>query len=323
MATAADGGGCAVIAGGRRRRRKIHRFLGWGCAWLAAGLVLCCLADMVGTVLLRGLESFRWRMLWTPTSGSSGGLENALLGTLLLVAISVAIAAPLGILGGVYTAEFAGRRTARVIRFVAEILSGVPSIVIGYFAYLLLVQACGWGFSALAGGISLTVMMLPYILRSTEASLQQVPLTLREAAWGVGMTRFQTIRYVVVKPAMAGMATGVLLAVAIAMGETAPLLYTAGWSTMNPNLQLTHQPVGYLTYIVYKYIEMPFPDAHALAYSAALVLLMVVLLLNVAVRAVVGHASVLRFGRGRSPRSEDYRRAGGETWQIQRKRRRS
>jgi phosphate transport system permease protein len=271
----------------RSRSRKIRSNLGWVFAWIATGLIMFGLLDMIGTVLVKGVTSFRFSMLTTVTHGIAGGMLNAILGTFELIIISTVIAAPLGILGGVYVSEFARTRTASVIRFLTEVLSGVPSIVIGYFGYLLMVLQWGWGFSALAGGIALTVIMLPYILRTTESSLLQVPLMQREAAWGLGMTKFQAIRKVIWKPAAGGIATGVLLAVAIGMGETAPLLYTAGWSTMNPTFQLTHQQVGYLTYIVWNYLDMPYPEAHALAYSAALVLMVIVLFIHLVVRTIV------------------------------------
>jgi phosphate transport system permease protein len=276
----------------RRRRRKWRSNIGWTLAWLATGLVLFGLLDMIGTIIVRGVVSFRFSMLTTVTQGIAGGLENAILGTFELIIISTIIAAPLGVLGGIYVSEFASTNLARIIRFLTEVLSGVPSIVIGYFGYLLMVLQWGWGFSALAGGIALTIIELPFILRTTESSLVQVPLSLREAAWGLGMTKFQAISKVVWKPAASGIATGVLMAVAIGTGETAPLLYTAGWSSLNPTLQLTHHQIGYLTYIVWTYIDQPYAQSHALAYSAAFVLLVIVLLINVAVRAFVNRSTL-------------------------------
>ncbi|CAM3738470.1 phosphate ABC transporter permease PstA [Alicyclobacillus pomorum] len=276
----------------RRKRRKVGGCIGWTVAWLAAALVLFSLADMVYTILWNGIKSFRISMLFTITSGNAGGLENAILGTLYLIVLSIIIAAPLGILGGIYVSEFASSRIAGVIRFLTEVLSGVPSIVIGYFGYLFMVLRWGWGFSALAGGIALTIIMLPYILRTTESSLMQVPMAQREAAWGLGMTRFQAVTKVIWRPAAGGIATGVLLAVAIGLGETAPLLYTAGWSTYNPSLALTHHQIGYLTYIVWSYIDMPYTESHALAYSAAFVLLMVILFIHLVVRAIVQRTMV-------------------------------
>jgi phosphate transport system permease protein len=280
--------------GTRRHSRKIRSNIGWALAWIAMGLILFGLLDMIGTVLIKGVTSFRFSMLTTITQGNAGGMLNAIVGTFELVIISTLIAAPLGILGGVYVSEFAHRRTATVVRFLTEVLSGVPSIVIGYFGYLLMVLQWGWGFSALAGGIALTIIMLPYILRTTESSLLQVPLMQREAAWGLGMTKFQAVRKVIWRPAAGGIATGVLLAVAIGMGETAPLLYTAGWSPGYPSWQLTHHQVGYLTYIVWNYLDMPYPESHALAYSAALVLMLIVLFIHLVVRTVVNRTMGVR-----------------------------
>lgn len=278
----------------RRRRRRFGSYLGWGLGWLCTALVLFGLIEVLATVVFRGIRAFQWNMLWTVTSGVAGGLENALLGTLLLVVISTIISAPLGILGGIFITEFAHSRVAAVIQFMAEVLSGVPSIVIGYFGYLLMVLHWGWQFSSLAGGIALMIIMLPYILRTTQSALEQVPRTHREAAWALGMTRFQAISKVIWRPAAGGIATGLLLAIGISMGETAPLLYTAGWSSNNPSLQLTHHQVGYLTYIVWTYINQPYAAAHALAYAAAFVLLMFILVIHLVIRAFIGRNTIVR-----------------------------
>ncbi|WAH38796.1 phosphate ABC transporter permease PstA [Alicyclobacillus dauci] len=275
----------------RRRRRKIGGYIGWGFAWLASALVIFALFDLLISVVWHGARAFKWSMLTQTTHGIAGGLQNAIIGTFELVIIAIIFAAPLGILGGVYASEFAGTRVSAVIRFLAEVLSGVPSIVIGYFGYLLMVMHWHWGFSALAGGIALTIMMLPYILRTTETSLQQVPHTQREAAWALGMTRFQAISRTVWRPAAGGIATGVLLAIAIGLGETAPLLYTAGWNTHNPTGHLTHEQVPYLTYVVWDYLDQPYPEARNLAYAAAFVLLVIILLIQLVVRALVWRSS--------------------------------
>lgn len=285
-----------MMRSAKSARRKLTSRVWWSVSWLATLVVLFALFDLLGTVIFKGVTSFRWSMLTTPTHGIAGGLENAILGTFELILISLVIAVPLGVLGGVYVSEFAHVRTANFIRFIAEVLSGVPSIVIGYFGYLLLVLRFGWGFSALAGGIALTMIMLPYILRNTESALSQVPLTQREAAWALGMTRFQAIWRVVWRPAVGGMATGILLAIAIGMGETAPLLYTAGWSAFNPTGQLTHHQVGYLTYVVWDYLEQPYAQAQALAYSAAFVLLVLILVIQLLVRGFIWRSVAKRGG---------------------------
>ena len=275
----------------RGRRRKVASKIWWGLCWLAAALVMFGLFDLLWSIVLKGAESFRFSMLTTVTHGIAGGLQNAIIGTFELIVVAIIIAAPIGILGGVYASEFSGRRTAQILRFLAEVLSGVPSIVIGYFGYLLMVLQFGWGFSAIAGGISLTIIMLPYILRNTESSLRLVPLTQREAAWALGMTKFQAIAKTTWRPAAGGIATGVLLAIAIGLGETAPLLYTAGWNPNNPTFAMTHSQVGYLTYVVWTYLDQPYPQARALAYSAAFVLLVIILFIQLVVRGMVWRAS--------------------------------
>lgn len=276
---------------GRRRRRKVASFVGWGFGWLAAALVLFALFDLLFSVVWHGARAFRFSMLTQPTTGIAGGLENAIIGTFELVIIAIVFAAPLGILGGVYASEFAHRRSASVIRFLAEVLSGVPSIVIGYFGYLLMVIEWHWGFSALAGGIALTIMMLPYILRTTETSLKQVPHAQREAAWALGMTKFQAISRAIWRPAAGGIATGILLAIAIGLGETAPLLYTAGWNTHVPNAHLTHEQIPYLTYVVWDYLNQPYSQARNLSYAAAFVLLVIILVIQLVVRGLVWRSS--------------------------------
>lgn len=278
----------------RRKSRKIRSFVWWCIAWLATALVLFALADMVGSILIKGVTSFHFSILTTLPKQFGGGLRNAILGTFELVVISVIFSVPLGILGGVFVSEYANHRLASFIRFLTEVLSGVPSIIIGYFGYLLMVLHWGWGFSPLAAGISLTIIMLPYILRTTDSSLTQVSLAQREGAWALGMTRFQAISRVVWRPATNGILTGVLLAVAISMGETAPLLYTAGWTTLDPTLALTHQPIGYLTYVIWTYIDMPYASSHALAYSAAFLLVLVVLLIQIVLRLWVNRKAFSR-----------------------------
>lgn len=275
----------------RRMRRKISSYVGWVVGWTATALVLFALFDLLATIIWKGVRAFHWSMLIQPTHGIAGGLSNAIVGTFELVLIAMVFATPLGVLGGVYNSEFANKRVASVVRFLAEVLSGVPSIVLGYFGYLLMVVQWHWGFSALAGGIALTIMMIPYVLRTTETSLQQVPHAQREAAWALGMTRYQAISKAIWRPAAGGIATGLLLAVAIGLGETAPLLYTAGWNTNMPTGQLTHQQVPYLTYIVWDYINQPSRAANNLAYAAAFVLLVVVLVIQLGVRLLVWRSS--------------------------------
>ena len=264
--------------------RRIQSAAMWGIAWAATALVLFIVVDILASVVSRGVAGLRPSVFTTQTTGIAGGLENAILGTLFLVFWSLLFSAPVGILAGVHIALFARPAPARVLRFVTEVLAGVPSIVIGYFGYTIMVQAWGWGFSTLAGAISLSVLTLPYIVRTTEASLRQVPKSYYEGALALGLTPATALRTVLLRLALPGILTGLLLAISIGLGETAPLLYTAGWSNYNPSLHLIKNPVGYLTYVVWTYLNEPYNSAHQLAYTAALLLVALVLVLHIAVR---------------------------------------
>lgn len=213
-----------------------------------------------------------------------GGIANSIIGTLLLVALSALIAIPLGVLGGIYLAEFSGQsRYADIVRFVADVLAGMPSIVLGYVGFLLLVLYFGWGFSPLAGSITLVVLMFPYILRTTELSIRKVPDSLREAAIALGSTKTQMINKMTFSLALPGILTGIILSMSISMGETAPLLYTAGNSNYYP-CGLTNCALSYLTYIVYTFAKIPTPDDQNIAYLSAFLLMSFVVTLNIAAR---------------------------------------
>ncbi len=185
-------------------------------------------------------------------------------------------------------AEFAGEhnRYASVVRFFSDVLAGVPSIVLGYVGYLLFVLSFGWGYSALAGGLTLSILMLPYILRTTELSIKRVPDSIREGAIALGSTKTSMINRLTLKFALPGIITGVMLAVSISFSETAPLLYTALFSNYNPTA-LLHQPVGYITGIVWTFSQMPGTAPHNLAYVASFVLLSIVFLVNFVARVVL------------------------------------
>jgi phosphate transport system permease protein len=188
---------------------------------------------------------------------------------------------------GIYLSEFDDGRLVPIIRFFSDVLVGVPSIVVGYFSYVTLVTWLGWGFSVAAGSIALAVIALPYITRTSEMALRQVPRTLHEAGLALGVTEGRVIMHITVPMAMPGIVTGILLAFAISMGETAPLLYTAGWSSYMWTGHLTHEPVGYLTYAIWAFITEPFASAHALAYAAALLVTLFVLVISIISRMVL------------------------------------
>jgi phosphate transport system permease protein len=168
----------------------------------------------------------------------------------------------------------------------SDVLVGIPSIVLGYFGYITMVLYLGWKFSLAAGALTLAIMMLPYIARTTEMALRQVPLSAREAAYGLGCGEGRVIWSILIPSARGPIITGVLLAVAISLGETAPLLYTAGWSNYLWSGHFTHEGVGYLTYVIWSFIGQPYPSAHQLAYAAALLITLMVLVINLIARAV-------------------------------------
>jgi phosphate transport system permease protein len=167
-------------------------------------------------------------------------------------------------------------------------LVGVPSIVIGYFGYVTMVVTLGWGFSVAAGSVALAVISVPYICRTTEIALRQVPRGLREAAYALGATDRAVVFGIGLPAARSGILTGILLALAISVGETAPLLYTAGWSSYLWNGHLVKEPVGYLTYVIWAFITEPFESAHALAYAAALFVRLFVLVIGIISRMLLG-----------------------------------
>lgn len=265
-------------------RRRFSNALMVVLVWLAVIVALFPLLDMAELVVRHALPALRWATLTTITQGVSGGLANAIAGSALLVVLAAAIAIPVGVLGGTYAAE---RRTGpfvRIVRLGADVLAGVPSIAVGYFGFVAIVKGLGWGFSALAGGMALALLMLPYVVRTTDFAVSAVSDEVRDASLALGMDHATTVRHVVLRAARPGILTGILLGTGVAVGETAPLIYTASWSSFMPTLKLVHSPVAYLTYVVWTYINQPFAAANALAYAAAFLLMMAVLLLNILAR---------------------------------------
>jgi phosphate transport system permease protein len=216
-----------------------------------------------------------------PAAGmTGGGIGNAFLGTLLVVGIATLIAVPVGILAAVYLAEFGPQtRTAQAVRFVAKILTGLPSILAGVFAYTAVVLVTGT-FSAPAAGLALSLLMLPTVLLTAEEAIRMVPQRMREAAVGMGATRTQAVWLVILPTALPGVLTGVMLAVARAAGETAPLLFTALFSDywLTSNLM---EPVPSLAVLIYDFSGSPFPNQIEIAWAASLVLVVLVLLANI------------------------------------------
>ncbi|HEY6080393.1 MAG TPA: phosphate ABC transporter permease PstA [Polyangiaceae bacterium] len=238
-------------------------------------------------VIVRGVGGINldfFTELPKPVGESGGGMGNALLGTLKLVALAGLFGIPPGVLAGVYLAEFGGTKFGYAVRFAADVMSGVPSITVGIFVYSLVVVTTKQ-FSAIAGGIALGILMLPMVTRTTEELLKLVPESLREAALGLGVPKWRATMRVMLRTAAPGIAVGVMLSVARVAGETAPLLFTAFnnrfWSVG------VNEPTASLPVNIYTNAVSPYEDWHRQAWAAALVLLMTVLILNITARFLV------------------------------------
>jgi phosphate transport system permease protein len=278
-------------------RRRIGNRIFWGLCILALALVITPTVWLTVGVIAQAAPHFQWNVLTTKTIGASGkdvgGLSQAVLGTIVITVISVIIGGIVSILTGVYLSEYARRgRYREVLRAGYEILAGVPSIVLGYVGYVALVVGLGWKFGLLPAVLVISVLTIPYITKATETSLSAVPVGYREGAEALGLPAAWTLRRIVLKTALPGIITGLLLATAISVGETAPLLLTAGAGGGDPSTQITHNPVGFLTYFVFTFSPntTPNPAANYLAYDAALMLLVFVLLIIIAGRVVAARA---------------------------------
>ncbi len=272
-------------------RRKLKSNFVMGVTVAATVVTLAPLFLVLGYLLVKGAASVNlafFTHLPKPVGESGGGMANAIVGTLQIVGLAASAGVPIGIGAGLYLAEHRGSRFAGAVRFSADVMMGVPSIVVGIFAYAVVVRPMG-GFSALAGAFALAVIMVPLITRTTEEMVLLVPHELREASLALGIPRWRTSVSVVVRTATAGIATGVILAIARVAGETAPLLFTAFgnrfWSTS------FREPVASLTVQVYTYAISPFQDWQRQAWAGALVLTALVLALELGVRAVTGGAA--------------------------------
>ena len=269
------------------RLRHVRGVAFWILCGLALLLIITPAVAIILSVLVKAAPQLKLSLFTNTTADlQNPGLQNAILGTLVLLLGVAVVAGSIGVLGGIYLAEFAPRRLGGPLRFFSEVLAGVPSIVIGLVAYTAFVEALHWGFSILSAIIALSLLTLPYIVKTTEVSFSQVPRSLREAAIALGLSRITTIRKVLLPPALPGIISGMVIALAIATGETAPLLYTASFSNTNPSAGLFHNPIGYLTYVTYYYVQLPGAQNQALASAAAGVTILLVLLLIFAGRAI-------------------------------------
>jgi phosphate transport system permease protein len=268
-------------------RRKITSQIFVVLCGVAVVLALIPLAMILFYVIAHGATALNlafFTQVPRPVGEAGGGMANAIVGTLVLITIAAAIAVPIGVMCGMHVAEFGGTPFASAVRFAADVLNGVPSIVIGIFAYGVLVLPMK-RFSALAGGFALALMMLPIVVRTTEELLRLVPGGLREGALALGATRTRAMFTVILPAALPGIVTGILVAIARVAGETAPLLFTAFnnrfWSTS------LMQPIGSLTVQVFTYAISPYDEWHRQAWAGAFVLVMMTLLLSLAARLVL------------------------------------
>lgn len=265
------------------RRRAVDRIMR-GLAALAALLVILPLILIFGFLLVRGASAVNgafFTQLPKPVGEAGGGMANAIVGSLILIGLASGLGLPLGILGGIYLAESRDLRLPWTIRFLADVLNGVPSIVIGIFAYTIVVLPMR-RFSALAGGVALAVIMLPIILRTTEEMVRLVPASLREAALALGIPEWKVILRVVVPTARSGIITGAMVAVARIAGETAPLLFTAfGNRFWHHGLD---QPIAALPLQIFAYAISPYDDWHRQAWAGALVLIVLIFVASLVTR---------------------------------------
>ena len=264
-----------------------------GITGLCAFLVVAVLFFILGYLAVNGARSLNWAFftkLPVPVGEVGGGMANAIVGTGKLLLLASAIGIPIGVLGGIYLAEFSGHALASIVRYTTDLLNGVPSIVMGIFVYTLVVLPMHH-FSTLAGGIALGVMMIPIALRSTEEFLRGVPNPLREGAMSLGASKSETIVTVIIPAAIHGITTGIMLDLARVAGETAPLLFTSfnnqywspGWN----------QPSASLPVVIFNYAISPYADWHRQAWAAGFVLLSGVLLTNIIARLILSRRSHL------------------------------
>ena len=274
----------------RYRRRRTVNIINLTASVLATVFGVFWLLWILWTTVSYGISAVDWTLFQqsTPAPGGTGGLANAIVGSLIMVGLATAIGTPIGILAGTYLAEYGGRTfISGTIRFINDILLSAPSIIIGLFVYELVVVRVG-NFSALAGALALAIIMLPVVIRTTEEMLRLVPSTLREAALALGAPRWKMITLVTYRAALSGILTGVLLAVARIAGETAPLLFTAlnnqFWST-----DLT-RPMANLPVVIFQFAMSPYAEWHALAWAGSLLITLSVLALSIIARILLRKA---------------------------------
>jgi phosphate transport system permease protein len=288
-----------------RRRRSAATWAFRLGTLLALALVLVPAVWLLIGVVGRAAPHWRWDVLWHPLVTNTGGLEGPLVGTLILMAGVLIVAGTVGVLAGLHLAELARPRRGGgpgggMLRLASDVLSGFPSIVLGYVGFVALVVGLHWGFSLLPAVLILSIMVVPYIAKATETALRQVPTGYREGAEALGMSTGYALRKVVLKSAAPGIVTGLLIALAISGGETAPLIYTAQFAPGLWTGSLIHaHGFGYLTYMVFTFWNTSSKTANYLSYDAALILVVMVLLLLITARLIVARTQRHAEGRRR------------------------
>jgi phosphate transport system permease protein len=268
-------------------RRGVNAFATFA-AGAAVVLVLLPLGAVFGYLIYKGIGSINWAFLTQtpkPVGEAGGGMANAIAGSAFILLIASAFGVPIGIGAGIYLAEYGRNQLGNVIRFTADVLNGVPSIVVGIVAYGIVVLSQGH-FSALAGGVALAIMMIPTITRTTEEMLLLVPNAVREAAYGLGVSRWRTTLSITLRTATSGVITGVMLAFARVAGETAPLLFTA-FGNQYWNWKM-NQPTAALSLQIFTYAISPFDEWHRQAWAGALILIVLIVFAVSAVRIAAG-----------------------------------
>ena len=268
---------------GYLRRKWVNRAM-LGLSSIAAGLAILILALILGYTIIHGFSFLNLNFLTQaakPVGEVGGGMRNEIFGTLILVGLGSIIALPIGLLAGIFLSEYASPRVASVVRFMADVLAGVPSIVVGVFVYAIVVQPMH-SYSALSAGVALAMIMIPVVARTAEESLRLVPNSMREAALALGITRWRAVIGVIIPGALTGIITGVMLAVARIAGETAPLIFTALGSQFG--VQGLLKPIGALPLQIFRYAMSPYKSEQQQAWAGAFLLVILVLGISILVR---------------------------------------
>jgi phosphate transport system permease protein len=267
-------------------RRKWANRIMLGLCGLGAGIAILLLVLILGYTVIKGISYFNMDFLLNaakPTGEAGGGMRNEIIGTIILVGLGSLIAVPVGLMTGIFLSDFGSPKVTASVRFAADILSGVPSIVVGVFAYAILVKPLH-SYSAISAAAALAIIMIPVVARTAEESLRLVPNSMREAALALGITRWRSMVSVIIPGAFTGIVTGIMLGVARIAGETAPLLFTALGNQFG--FQGMDKPIPALPLTIYHYAVSPYKDWQQQAWAGAFVLVIMVLLINIAVRLV-------------------------------------